>query len=124
MEKIVKEIEFELRGQVVKGKFPTIGQQISVETTKQVLSEGRYALMAYSGLATSAEVLDYIDAIAYMKIDGAKRYLVFVQDDNNATSGSRCKHLAGKEILISERLEDGTIKTYWENIYPETLGGK
>jgi hypothetical protein len=65
-----------------------------------------------------------VDAIAHMKIDGNKRYLVFVQDDNNTTSGSRCKHLSGKEILISERLEDGTIKTYWENIYPETLGGK
>lgn len=56
-----------------------------------------------------------VDAVALLKHKENKGYLCF-NNDNNTVAGGRCPHLEG-EILISEKLEDKSIKTYWENIY-------
>lgn len=55
-------------------------------------------------------------SVGYMYREGNKNFISF-QPSDEVRCGSRSKHLANKEILISEQLEDGTIKTYWENIY-------
>ncbi len=56
------------------------------------------------------------DGIGYFYREGNKGYLSFeVLDDT--ISGSRAASLEGRKILISEKLEDGTIKTYWNEIY-------
>lgn len=56
------------------------------------------------------------DATGYMYRDGKKNFISFVASEDSA-SGSRVPHLEGRDILISEKLDDGTIKTYWENIF-------
>jgi hypothetical protein len=56
---LVKEVELTLRGKAVIAKFPNIGQMIQIEQSKQILTDGRYAIMAYAGL-------DIVDAISYL----------------------------------------------------------
>ena len=63
---IVKEVSLKLRGKDVIAKFPNIGQSIRIENMKQTLSEGRYAIMAYSGMKTTDDMLDIIDSICYL----------------------------------------------------------
>ena len=63
---IVKEVTVELRGKKVIAKFPNIGQTIQIENMKQILSDGRYAIMAYSGMKSTNKMLDIIDCISYM----------------------------------------------------------
>lgn len=61
------------------------------------------------------------DAIGYFYRDGDKAYISFKPTDE-IICGTRCPHLEGKDILISEKGENG-IKTYWHNIFKE-LGKK
>lgn len=58
------------------------------------------------------------DSIGYMHRRENKNFINFRPSDE-VFAGSRCAHIEGKDILISEKLEDGTIKVYWENIYPD-----
>lgn len=65
-----------------------------------------------------------VDAIGYLYIDEdepTKRRLTFLTQEQT-TCGNRCSHLEGKDIVISEKLEDGTIQTHWEKVYQDTLG--
>ena len=65
-----------------------------------------------------------VDAIGYLYIDEeepTKRRLTFFTQEQT-TCGNRCSHLEGQDFVISEKLEDGTIKTYWEKVYQDTLG--
>ena len=57
-----------------------------------------------------------VSSLSKLVADGDKRYLSFEVDNENIIAGSRVPHLSG-QILISEKLKDDTIKTYWENIY-------
>lgn len=63
---LVKEVELTLRGKAVIAKFPNIGQMIQIEQSKQILTDGRYAIMAYAGLKTTTNMLDIVDAISYL----------------------------------------------------------
>lgn len=56
------------------------------------------------------------DATGYFYREGTKGYISFEASDT-VKVGSRAAHLSDKKFLISEKLEDGTIKTYWENIF-------
>ena len=56
-----------------------------------------------------------VDAVGYLRRKGKEAFLSF-DNDYKAISGGRCSHLNG-EILISEKQEDGSIKTFWDNIY-------
>ena len=63
------------------------------------------------------------DAICYLYRDPDNGNLMAnFGDMNSVLTGARMPHLAGKTILLAERMqkEDGTwqIKTYWENIFP------
>ena len=59
------------------------------------------------------------DAIGYLyRKEAGKNFISFKKmSDTDIVTGTRCAHLDGKEFLISEKTEDGSIKTYWENIY-------
>lgn len=57
-----------------------------------------------------------VSSICKLIAEGDKRYLSFEVDNDNIIAGSRVPHLNG-QILISERLKDGTIATYWDRIY-------
>lgn len=37
--------------------------------------------------------------------------------EGEVLTGSRCKHLAGKDIVVAERNDDGTFTSRWERIY-------
>lgn len=56
-----------------------------------------------------------VDAIGILSRKDGKGYLNF-SNEYKIVSGGRCRHLDG-EILISEKQPDGSIKTFWENIY-------
>lgn len=63
------------------------------------------------------------DAICYLYRDPDNGNLMAnFGNMNSVLTGARMPHLAGKTILLAERMqkEDGTwqIKTYWENIFP------
>ena len=63
------------------------------------------------------------DAICYLYRDPDNGNLMAnFGDMNSVLTGARMPHLAGKTILLAERVqkEDGDwqIKTYWENIFP------
>lgn len=57
-----------------------------------------------------------VSSLSKLVADGDKRYLSFQVDSDNIIAGSRVPHLTG-QILISDKLKNGEIKTYWENIY-------
>ena len=60
-----------------------------------------------------------VDAVAHFYRKGNEGILNFANEHNQAIGiGGRCKHLTG-EITISEKQEDGTIKGFWDKIYPE-----
>jgi hypothetical protein len=55
------------------------------------------------------------DAIGYISKKDDEVMINFASKD--ASCGARPKHLTGKEIILSEKQEDGSIKTFWESIY-------
>lgn len=58
-----------------------------------------------------------VDGIGYMYRKDNLGILSFNPKDN-LVCGGRCKHLQG-DIIISEKLENGDIKTYWDRIYKQ-----
>lgn len=58
-----------------------------------------------------------VDAIGYMYRKDNQGILSFNPKDN-LVCGGRCKHLQG-DIVISEKLENGDIITYWDRIYKQ-----
>lgn len=56
-----------------------------------------------------------IDAIASLKREGRKSYLVF--EHIKQTAGSRYHYLKGR-ILIGESDKDGVLTTHWDTIFP------
>lgn len=58
-----------------------------------------------------------VDAVGYFSRKGNLGIINF-SNEGKVITGGRCKHLNG-EIIISEKLESGEIKTNWEKIYLE-----
>lgn len=61
-----------------------------------------------------------VDAVGYIFIDPKyprQRKISFLTSDE-IVCGNRVPHLEGREFVISEKLEDNSVITYWENIYP------
>lgn len=56
-----------------------------------------------------------VDAIGHFYREEGKGYLSF-NNEYKVVCGGRCPHLDGS-ILVSEKMPDKSIKTYWENIY-------
>lgn len=56
-----------------------------------------------------------VDAVAFFTRRGTTGTLSF-GNEFNVISGGRCSHLNG-DIVISEKQEDGTIKTFWDRIF-------
>lgn len=60
-----------------------------------------------------------VDAIGFMRInpENTNQRLLSFQTSDQVTCGNRCSHLEGEEFVISEKQKDGTVKTFWNNIY-------
>jgi hypothetical protein len=56
-----------------------------------------------------------VDAVGFLYRKENKAILNF-KNENNIICGGRCPHL-DDEIVISEKMEDGTIKTHWNEIF-------
>lgn len=65
----------------------------------------------------------YTDAPAYMWREGNANWLSFQTAEKGTFCGCRIPSLEGRRIKISERLPDGTVKCYWEQIYPSLFAG-
>ena len=57
-----------------------------------------------------------VDAIGLLERQGNQCYLNFKTSDE-IICGCRSPHLANQRILVSEKMEDGTLKTYWDKIF-------
>ena len=55
--------------------IPNIGEYIQIESLKQALTQGRYALMAFGALETSEKALDLVDSIVYFTVLAGKSFL-------------------------------------------------
>lgn len=56
-------------------------------------------------------------AIGYAERIGSKLYIKFLPSADSV-SGCKIDRLDGQNVLISEKLENRSIKTYWEEIFP------
>jgi len=56
-----------------------------------------------------------VDAVGHFYREDGKGYLSY-NNEYKVVCGGRCPHLDGS-ILISEKMEDKSIKTYWDKIY-------
>jgi len=56
------------------------------------------------------------DAIGFLYRENNKTIVSFKTSDT-ITCGARPEHLRNREIVLAEQLDNGEIKTYWENIY-------
>jgi len=59
-----------------------------------------------------------VTALGKLVVDNDKRYLSFDVQNDSIIAGSRSAALAGK-ILISEKMKDGEVVTYWNNIFKD-----
>jgi len=54
--------------------------------------------------------------IGYLRRDFTDTVYVNFKTSDTVNCGSRCAHLTGREIVLSEK-KDGVIKAYWDRIY-------
>lgn len=57
------------------------------------------------------------DAIGFAHRDINGNLCINFGGEGEILTGSRCRHLAGKDIVVAERNDDGTFISRWERIY-------
>lgn len=65
---IKREIVLSIKGVNYTINFPTIGQNIRIESLKQQFSDGQYANMVLSGMKSQSKALDAIDVLSYFTV--------------------------------------------------------
>lgn len=58
------------------------------------------------------------DAIGFVYRDGDGNLCINFGNEGEILTGSRCAHLAGKQIVVAEKNDDGTFTSQWHRIYP------
>lgn len=60
------------------------------------------------------------DCIGYLyrNKETNENIISFKTGEQDLATGSRLPYLSGKEFIISKKLEDGTLETYWSEIFP------
>lgn len=58
------------------------------------------------------------DAIGFVHRDENSNLCIQFGTDGEVLTGARPKHLANKDIIVAERLEDDTFVSHWDRIYP------
>lgn len=59
----------------------------------------------------------YVDGIGQLKRIGNTTVLSFTASEINPLMGCRSAHLSGKDILLTEKNEDGTFTHHWDDVY-------
>lgn len=92
----------------------------AAHVTDKLIRENQKEEVAGSEIALTGKLKTIfaakVTALAKLTAEDNKRYLSFDVANNGIIAGSRNPKLSGK-ILISEKQKDGSIKTFWENIY-------
>lgn len=57
------------------------------------------------------------DAVGYLYRGPENSLMISFKGSEEVICGSRCLHLRGKDIKIAESLENGEVKSYWEEIF-------
>lgn len=94
--------------------FPNVGQIITLEATKQALTDNRYGQMAASGVASMYYALDLVDTIAFFQVCGAEALRYF--DVKNAASVSPDK----LEMFVKVYAEQ--VKPWFDSTFAELRG--
>ena len=84
-------------------KFPNVGQIIEIESLKQALTNNKYGAMAQSGIVSMYYALDFVDAIAFLKICAPDVGRYYNIDDFTS---------------VSPEIMEQFVKVYKEDIYP------
>lgn len=58
------------------------------------------------------------DAIGFVHRDDDGNLCIQFGSDGEILTGARPKHLAGKDIIVAKRNEDGSFESQWDMIYP------
>ena len=58
------------------------------------------------------------DAIGFIHRDDDSNLCINFTNGNEITAGARPAHLANQDIVVAERMEDGSFVSHWERIYP------
>ena len=54
--------------EIYEVRYPNVGEQLAIESMKELLSNGRYAQLAATGSKTATQLLDFIDAVSYFTV--------------------------------------------------------
>lgn len=111
-----EELESMLVGAYKKGTIYIVHPK-----TASILKEGKD--LSARDINLSGKLKTYVcgeaDAVGFMYRDKGsnKNIISFKSDERDLATGARPKHLRGQEFIISELMEDGKLKTFWEKIY-------
>ena len=94
--------------------FPNVGQIITLESTKQALTDNRYGQMAASGVASMYYALDLVDTIAFFQVCGTEVLKYF--NIRNAASVSPDK----LEMFVKVYSEQ--VKPWFDKTFAELRG--
>ena len=94
--------------------FPNVGQIITLESTKQALTDNRYGQMAASGVSSMYYALDLVDTIAFFQVCGTEVLKYF--DIRNAASVSPDK----LEMFVKVYAEQ--VKPWFDKTFAELRG--
>lgn len=94
--------------------FPNVGQIITLEATKQALTDNRYGQMAASGVASMYYALDLVDTIAFFQVCGTEVLKYF--DVRNAASVSPDKLEKFVEVYANQ------VKPWFDKTFAELRG--
>lgn len=61
------------------------------------------------------------DAIGFVHRDENSNLCINFGQNGEILTGARPVHLANKDIIVAERLEDGTFVSHWDRIYPSLV---
>lgn len=70
-----------------------------------------------SGKVRSIVLGKFSSTIGYLYRRNKGENVISFETSEDVACGSRAPHLADKHIVISQKLPDGTIETYWHNIF-------
>ena len=61
--------------------------------------------------------LSVADAVGYVYRKGNETHISFKGGTSDTIMEARARHIAGKDIVIAEGNEDGTLTTHWDRIF-------
>jgi hypothetical protein len=93
--------------EIYEVKYPNVGEQLQIESVKELLSNGKYAQLANTGSKTATQLLDFIDAVSYFTV------LIPAMKEK-----IDLKNFTGADPMFQKRLSKAYLKYYSEFIRP------